>query len=101
MAEAYLGELTKPYVKPSLDSKIILRKPTSRQTSARLAKRKEAVAIAGRAGKISKAAHEELVASGKCTTKRVYKPGVGYEERPVCPISLMKAVLREKMREVV
>jgi hypothetical protein len=101
MAEATLGDITKAYVKPSLGGKIVLRKPTSRQTSARLARRKEAVAEAGRKGLLAKAAHEELVAAGKCPVKKVYVAGKGYEERPVCPVNLMRAALREKMKAVV
>ncbi|MEM2445747.1 MAG: hypothetical protein QW734_03730 [Candidatus Bathyarchaeia archaeon] len=97
---ATLGDIIRVYVKPSLDGKLIIRKKGSIQTSARLARRKEAVAEAGRAGLIAKAAHDELVKEGVCPIKRVYKAGVGYEERPVCPINLMKSALREKMKTV-
>jgi hypothetical protein len=95
-----LGETVKVYVKPSLKGRLILRKPTSEQASARLAARKQKVAAAGSAGLISKAAHDELVAEGKCTVRKVYVPGKGYTEKPVCPIRFMIPKLRAKMAAI-
>jgi len=85
------------YTKPSLGGRLIIRKATSRQTSARLKERQDAVRIKGEAGGIATKAHDELVAKGLCPDKRVYKPGEGYVVKPVCPIEEMKKALRDKM----
>lgn len=95
---ANVSDMKTVYVKPSLKGELVFRSPTSRQKSARLKARQEAVAAAAKAGRISKAAHDELVTKGKCPTQRVYKTGVGYEEKPVCPISEMRKALRPLMK---
>jgi len=88
-----LADIYKPYVKPSLQGRLVLRKRTSNQTSARLQERKMKVAQAKPATK----AHERCVAEGYAVPKRVYVPGRGYEEKQVCPIQIMKRYLREAM----
>lgn len=100
MAKATLGDAIKVYIKPSLKGELVIRKPTSSQKSSRLHARQEAFKAAAEAGRISKAAHEALVAKGKCPTQRVYKTGVGYEERPVCPIQLMRSALSTAVKQV-
>lgn len=95
---ANVSDMKTVYVKPSLKGELIFRRPVANQKSARLKARQDAVAAAAKAGRISKAAHDELVSKGKCPMTRVYKAGVGYEERPVCPISEMRKALRPLMR---
>lgn len=94
-----LGDVYRVYVKPSLDGLMVVRKKTTRHVSARVAASKERIRKYSETVKPpAREAHEALVAAGKCPTKRVYKPGVGYEERPVCPIKLMKSELRKAMK---
>lgn len=88
-----LGDVFRPYVKPSLQGRLVLRKRNSNQTSARLAERKMKVAEA----KPAVAAHQRCVQEGHAVPKRVYIPGKGYEEKPVCPINIMRRYLREAM----
>jgi len=88
-----LADVFRAYVKPSLKGRLILRKRTSNQTSARLEARKMKVAEA----KPAVAAHERCVAEGKAVPKRVYVAGQGYKEKPVCPIDVMRRYLREAM----
>lgn len=101
MPGSTLGDTFRAYVKPSLDGLLVIRKKTTRQTSARVdasKKRVKEAAIAGRAP--AKVAHETLAGTGKCPTKRVYVAGKGYTERPVCPIKLMKSELSKAMKAV-
>ena len=95
MAGVTLADVYSAYVKPSLDGRLVIRKRTSRQTSARLEKAKERVKKA----KPSEKAHARLVREGKCPTKRVYEAGKGYVEKPVCPIDQMRSALREEMEK--
>lgn len=95
---ANVSDMKTVYVKPSLKGELVFRRPVANQKSARLKARQEAVKAAAEAGRLSKAAHDSLVAKGKCPTHRVYKTGVGYEERPVCPISLMRKALSPLMK---
>ncbi len=88
-----LADVFRAYVKPSLKGRLILRKRTSNQTSARLQARKMKVADA----KPATTAHERCVAEGKAVPKRVYVAGQGYQEKPVCPIDVMRRYLREAM----
>lgn len=95
---ATFADVFHAYAKESLGGKLVIRKATSHQTSARLKARQEAVRTKGKAGGIAKAAHEALVTAGKCPSQRVYVAGQGYTDKPVCPIELMKSELRERMR---
>jgi hypothetical protein len=89
-----LGDVLRAYIKPSLDGAIILRKRTSSQVSPRVKASQDRVASA----KPSVSAHGACDAAGKTRPVRVYKPGVGYEEKKVCPIKTMKSFLRESMK---
>ena len=93
------ADVWRVYVKPSLDGRIVFRKKTARQTSARLKRAKDRVAEYSKGGSPSQRCHNELVNAGKCPRKRVYVPGKGYRTRPVCPIKLMIPCLRRKMKE--
>jgi hypothetical protein len=96
-----LGDTFRIYVKPSLDGLLVARKKTTRQTSSRVEASKERLRkLKNTANVPSKLAHEELVKLGKCPIKRVYKPGKGYEEKPVCPIKEMRSALRVQMKKV-
>jgi hypothetical protein len=95
---ANVSDMKTVYVKPSLKGELIFRRPVANQKSARLKARQEAVKAAGEAGRLSKAAHDTLVSKGKCPIQRVYKPNVGYEEKPVCPIKEMRKALSPLMR---
>jgi len=96
-----LGDVYRVYVKPSLDGLMVVRKKTTKHVSARVAASKERVrSYAEKVKPPAVEAHEALVAAKKCPIKRVYKPGVGYEERPVCPIKLMKTELRKVMKKI-
>jgi hypothetical protein len=89
-----IGDSYRIYIKSSLDGLMVIRKKNTIQTSARVAASKDRV----RRSPPAKPAHDALVAAGKCPTKRVYRPGLGPEERPVCPIKLMKVELRARMK---
>ena len=98
---ATIGDVFRVYVKDSLDGRMIIRKKTTKQTSARLEARKDKLrALRGTGNAPSQRCHDQLVAAGKCPTKRVYEPGVGYTERPVCPIKEMAACLSEVMKSI-
>jgi len=88
-----LADIYTVYAKPSLDGRLVIRKKTARQVSARLKARKEEVAEA----KPAVDAHEACVKAKKAVTKRVYIPGKGYEEKLVCPIQEFRKFLREAM----
>jgi hypothetical protein len=89
-----LGDTLRAYIKPSLDGAIILRKRTTTQVSPRVKASQERVGSA----KPSVSAHAACETAGKARPVRVYKPGVGYEEKKVCPIKTMKAFLRDSMK---
>jgi len=96
-----LGDTYRVFIKPSLDGRLVIRKRTTRQTSARVEASKKRIKDAAATGKApAKLAHDALVAAGKCSTKRVYIPGKGYEDRPVCPIKLMRSELSKAMRSI-
>jgi len=90
-----LGDVLRAYVKPSLNGEIILRKRTSHQVSPRVHNSQDRVGKA----KPSVAAHTACEAAGKTRPVRVYIPGKGYDERKVCPISIMKSFLRDAMKK--
>jgi len=97
-----LGDVFKVYIKPSLDGLMVIRKRNTVQESAAVFASKDAVANApAYIGKYpAQLAHEELVKEGKCREKIVYRPGKGYEVKPVCPIKEMKKYLRKYMIEL-
>jgi len=96
-----LGDTFRIYVKPSLDGLLVVRKKTTRHTSSRVEASKERLRKLKDTGNVpSKVAHEELARQGKCPTKKVYVPGKGYEEKPVCPIKEMRSALRVQMKKV-
>jgi len=90
---ATFGDVYRPYVKPSLDGKLVLRKRTSNQTSARLKDRKEKIPDTEPA----RLAYRACVDDGKAVEKRVYVPGKGYEIKKVCPIKEFKKYLKDAM----
>lgn len=95
------GDIWRMYVKPSLGGRVVFRKRTSIQTSARLKERQSALA----ALKMSPDApatkcHKMLVDKGKCVEKEVHIPGKGKQKKMVCPISEMRSCLREEMKKV-
>ena len=95
---ATVGDVWRPYSKPSLDGLMVIRKRNTRQTSARLEERKEDLrALKGRPDAPATAAHRKCVEDGKAVKKKVYVPGVGYQEKDVCPIKEFKSYLREYM----
>ena len=97
---AVVGDIIRGYVKPSLDGLLVLRKRTSRQTSARLERRKGQLReLKGKPEAPGAKAHKICEEKGLTITKRVYKPGVGYEEKAVCPIKEFKSILSETMPE--
>lgn len=91
---ATLADTFTAYIKPSLDGRLVLRKRTSNQTSSRVAASQRRVEDA----KPSVRAHEACVAAGESRKMRMYIPGLGYQERDVCPIKTMKRHLRNAMR---
>lgn len=91
-----LADVFRVYIKPSLDGRIVFRKKTSKQTSARLLERKMKVAKA----KPAQEAYENCKRNGDTVMKRVYIPGKGYETKEVCPIDKFRTYLRQAMSEV-
>lgn len=101
MAKAVLGDMFTAYVKPSLDGEVVLRKPTSDQTSNRLKARQEKLAKTKNTANAPAAiAHSKCVAAGKTVKKKVYEPGKGYKEADVCPIKEMKGFLRQALETI-
>lgn len=94
------GDIWKVYVKPSLDGEMVIRKRTSNQTSARLKARQDKLAALPDGSYPSQVAHKALVAAGKCRTKRVYKPGVGYENKDVCNAKDMAREMKKAMANI-
>lgn len=98
---ATLGDTLRAYIKPSLNGEIVLRKRTSNQTSGRLKARQNKVAATkNSASAPARVAHDACKAAGKTRNVRVYEPGKGYTEKPVCPIKEMKSQLRDAMKKV-
>jgi hypothetical protein len=88
-----LADIYTVYSKPSLDGRLVIRKKTARQVSARLKARKDEVAKT----KPAVGAHKACSGAGKTIKKRVYVPGKGYEVKDVCPIKEFKKFLSEAM----
>lgn len=93
-----LADIFRPYVKPSLDGRLVLRKRTSRQVSERLKSwQRELIKVEK---KPAERAHEKCVQEGKAIPKRVYIPRKGYETKAVCPIQEFRKYLREAMIDI-
>jgi hypothetical protein len=98
---ATLGDTFRVYIKPSLDGQLVIRKKTTNQTSAAVKARQAKLASLPKSELPSVACHNELVAAGKCPTKRVYSQELGrMAERAVCPIKLMKVCMRKRMKRL-
>ena len=93
-----LGDVFSVYVKPSLEGRLVVRKRTSNQGSARLkARQQKLAALRGTERVPAKVAHNKCVQEGKAVMQRVYEPGVGYKEQNVCPIKYMRGYLKSAM----
>jgi hypothetical protein len=90
-----LGDIIRPYVKPSLGGRIVLRKRTTNQQSARVAISKQRVAEK----KPAQRAKELCINEGKTVKKVVYVPGKGKQEVEVCPIDEFRKYLKIAMEE--
>ncbi len=91
-----LGDVFRVYVKPSLKGRLIFRKRTSRQKSARLEMRKDAVAKQ----KPAKKAWEACKRAGETEERIVYKKNKGYVRKEVCPMDKFEKYLRAAMKKV-
>lgn len=101
MGVGVLGDMFTAYVKPSLDGEVVLRKPTSNQTSARLKARQDKLAdLKNKDTAPAKVAHKACSAAHKTVMKRVYTPGKGYESVEVCPIKEMKGFLKQALEAI-
>jgi len=94
-----VGDVYTAYVKPSLRGLLVIRKRNTRQTSAAVFASQQRLIDYSKGGSPSQRAHKELVAARKCPKKLVYKPGKGYELKPVCSIKKMIPLLRKFMEE--
>jgi hypothetical protein len=95
-----LGDIIRAYVKPSLGGRIVLRKRTTNQQSARVAESKQRVALARPALE----AHRRCIEEGKAVKKMKYvfdKDRGGYvkKEVEVCPIDEFRKYLKIAMEE--
>ena len=96
-----LGDIITVYTKPSLGGRVVIRKKTSNQTSSRLEARKERLrALRGTGNAPSQRCHDQLTAAGQCPTQKVYETGVGYVEKPVCPIEKMRSCMSDAMKSI-
>jgi hypothetical protein len=101
MGAATAGDLFTGYIKPSLGDELVLRKPNSRQSSARLKDRQAKLKkLKDSPNAPAAVAHAQCKAAGKTVTKKIYKPGKGYEDIDVCPIQDMRGYLREALKKI-
>ena len=77
------GDVYRPYVKPSLEGRLVLRKRNSRQTSQKLKQRQMKVAQA----------KPPVIAKERCRAE-------GKEVNGRCPINVFRRYLREAMMQV-
>lgn len=99
--KAVLGDMFTAYIKPSLDGEVVLRKPTSDQSSGRLKARQDKLASTkGKDSAPAVIAHKACSAAKKTVMKKVYQSGVGYKDVEVCPIKEMKGYLKQALASV-
>ena len=95
------GDVWRPYIKPSLNGLLVLRKRNTIHTSERVLKVQNKIREYSRTEKSpAKIAYDACKADGKTVKKRVYKPGEGYVEKEVCPMPIFKRYLSKAMKEI-
>lgn len=101
MGAGTLGDTFTAYIKPSLNGEIVLRKPTSTQTSSRLkARQKKLEVLKNSPNAPATLAHKQCSTDKKTVMKKVYVSGEGYKDVEVCPIKDMKSYLKAQLNKI-